>query len=92
MVERRSGSLRPGGVRLAFAKDDAAFGQIVRGELDPDAVARHDADEMLAHPAGDVGHDDMSALDLDAKPRVGQGLRHDALDLKCFFFLLFHTV
>ena len=77
--------------KLAFAVNDSAFGQIVRRQFDPNPVARHDADKMLAHPTGNVGHNDVSTLDLNAKSSIGQGLRHSALDLKCFFLLFCHT-
>ena len=75
---------------LAFAKHDATFGQVVGGEFHADAVAGDDADEVLAHPARDMCHHEVAAFNLHAKPRVGEGLRHDALDFECFFFLLFH--
>ena len=77
--------------KLAFAVNDAAFCQIVWREFDPHPVARYDADKMLAHPASNVGHNDVSTFDLNAKSSIGQGLRHSALDLKCFFLLFCHT-
>src|SRR6185436_17385407 len=57
---------------LSLAERDAAFGQIVRRELHPHLVAGDNADEVLAHPARHVGGHLMAALDLHAKPRVGQ--------------------
>lgn len=77
---------------LALAEDDPALGQIVGRELHADAVARDDADEVLAHPAGDVGHHDVPAFNLHAKSRIGESLRHHALNLQSFFFLFFHTL
>src|SRR5256885_14921736 len=77
--------------KLAFAVNDAAFCQVVRREFDPHPVARHDADKVLAHPARNVGHNDVSTFDLNAKSSIGQGLRYSALDLECFFLLLCHT-
>ena len=40
-----------------MAEDDAAFGEVVGGELDLDAVAGEDADEVFAHFAGDDAED-----------------------------------
>ena len=42
------------GEALLLPEDDAAAGQVVGGKLDLDLVAGKDADEMLAHFAGDV--------------------------------------
>jgi hypothetical protein len=75
---------------LAFAEYDATFGQIVWRELDADAVSRHDADEVLPHPAGNVGHHNVPAFNLHAEPRIGEGLCDDTLDFQRFFFLFFH--
>lgn len=77
--------------KLAFPVNDPAFGQIVRREFHPNPVPRHDADKVLAHPTGDVCHNDVSTFDLNAKSSIGQGLRHSALDLECFFLLFCHT-
>jgi hypothetical protein len=33
----------------------------------------------------------VSAFDLHAKPRVGEGLCHHSLDFQSFFFLIRHT-
>ena len=40
-----------------LAEDDSAAGEVVGGEFDFDFVAGEDADEMLAHFAGDVTED-----------------------------------
>jgi hypothetical protein len=66
---------------LSFAVNDPALGQIVGRKLDANAIAGDDADKMLAHPARDMGHDNVSTFDLYAKSRVRQRLRDDALDL-----------
>ena len=57
---------------LALAKRDATLGQVVRRKLDAHPIARHDADEMLPHFSGDVRDHRMAAVELHAKPRVGQ--------------------
>ena len=78
--------------RLAFAIDDSALRQIVRRELDANSIARHDADKVLPHPSGDVGHDNVSTFDFHAETRIREGLRHRALDFKCFFLLIRHKI
>ncbi len=45
------------GFWLLLAEDDSASGQVVGGEFYLDLVAREDADEMLAHFAGNVAED-----------------------------------
>jgi hypothetical protein len=74
-----------------LAIDDSALGEIVRGKLDSDAVARDNPDEVLSHAARNVGHDHVSALDFDTKSGVCEGLRHDALNFQSFFLLFCHT-
>ncbi len=75
----------------AFAVYNPAFGQIIRRQLDTDAVTWNDANKVLAHSAGDMGHNDVSTFDLNAKTGIGKGLSYNALDLKCFFLLFCHT-
>jgi hypothetical protein len=77
--------------KLAFPVNDSAFGQIVRREFDPNPVAWHDADKVLAHPTGDVRQNDVSTFDLNAKTSIGQRLGNCALDLESFFLLFCHT-
>ena len=43
---------------------------------DPDLIARNNTDEMLAHLASDMRHDQISRVQLNAKPRIGKGLGH----------------
>src|SRR5688572_2722683 len=60
---------------LLLAEDDAALGEIVGGELDLDAVAGQDADEVLAHFAGDDAEDlAVGAVELELEHGVGQRL------------------
>jgi len=66
---------------LLVAIDDAAAVQVIRAELDGHAVAGKDADEVLAHAAGDVREDLVLILELDLEQRVGQGL-----DDRCHYF------
>src|SRR2546423_509954 len=69
---RLSGGTAP---LLAVAVDDPAARQVVRRELDADAVARRDADEVAAHAAGRVGDELVAALELHLEHRVRQSLR-----------------
>ena len=64
-----------------------ALGEVVGGELDLHAVAGQDADEVLAHLAGDVRQHLVLVLQLDAEHRVRQRLDHRCLDLDRLFFL-----
>src|SRR5713101_3898982 len=69
---RLSGGTAP---LLAVAVDDAAARQVVGRELDADAVARRDADEVAAHAAGRVGDELVAVLKLHLEHRVRQSLR-----------------
>ncbi len=56
----------------ALAVDNSASGQIVRGERHADGIAGDDPDIMLAHLAGKVGKDKVSAvLELDPEHGIG---------------------
>src|SRR2546426_3890378 len=65
---------------------DPAPREVVRRQLDLDAVAGQDADEVHAHLAADVREHPMAALELHAKHRVRQRLHHRAFDLDRVFF------
>src|SRR5436190_9444354 len=65
---------RPAG--LLQAVGDPAAGQVVGRELDPDAVAGQDPDEVHPELAADVGQDAVTVLQLDGEHRVGQRLDH----------------
>jgi glycosyltransferase involved in cell wall biosynthesis len=74
---------RPG---LLVAVGDAAAVEVVRRELDLDAVAGQDADVVAAHLARDVAEDLVVVVELDAEHRVGEGLGDLALHLDLLFF------
>src|SRR5687767_7262711 len=78
-------------VALSLSVNDAALRKIVRRKFDADSVPRYNADEMFSHAARNMGHDNVSAFDLHAKPRVGEGLSDRTLDFQSFFFLFRHT-
>ena len=70
---RRHGN--PGAVRgycLLVAVDDAAAVEVVRAELNRDAVAGEDTDEVFAHASGDVSKRLMLVLKLDLEHRIWQ--------------------
>jgi hypothetical protein len=67
------------------AKIQALARQVVRRDLDADAVARVHADPRAAHAAGHMGQHGMSVVELDAEHQVGQGFLDDALEGKLLF-------
>ena len=71
---------------LSLSVDDSTLGQVVRGKLDANLVARHDPDEVFSHPAGHMSHHLSASFKLDAEARVCQCLRDSALDFEGFFF------
>ena len=80
--EGRVGTL-PSGL---LAEGDARLAQIVRGHFDVDLVADADADEVLAHLAGDMSEDLVAVGQGHAKHRPGQDLRHPAVQFDWLFF------
>src|ERR1700759_696021 len=71
--------------RLLVAVDDAATVEIVRAELNRDAVAGEDADEVFTHTSGDVRKGLVLVLKLDLEHRVWQGLDEYCHDFNCIF-------
>src|SRR5579872_4287884 len=71
---------------LAVAVDDAPAGQVVRAQLDPDAVTWRDPDEEAAHPAGGVGHELVTVLQLNLEHGVRKRLRDDRVHHDGGFF------
>jgi hypothetical protein len=63
--------------QLSLAVHNSPLGQVIRRDFDCDPVAGDDADEILAHLAGDMGEDAMAVLELDHELGVGKRL-HDA--------------
>src|SRR5262252_3693459 len=68
------------------AVGDPTARQVVRRDFDGHAVARDDADEVLAHLAADVSEDLVPAVHLDAELGVGEGLDDRAFEHDGFFF------
>ena len=59
------------GVCLLESVGDAAAGQVVRRQLDADAVTGQDADEIHPKLAADVGEHPVAILQLDREHGVG---------------------
>src|SRR3954453_15515168 len=84
----------PGNARLLgpfvagpHAVDDPAAAQVVRGELDADAVARVHANPEAAHLARGVPERLVTVVELDAEHPVPQRLDDLAGHLDLLFFL-----
>src|ERR1700732_5330864 len=71
---------------LSAAVDDAALGQVVRGHFDGDLVPGQNTNVVFTHLARNMGRDDVTGLEFDAKRRIGQGLDDLALELNGLFF------
>jgi hypothetical protein len=63
---------------------DSALSKIVRGQLNRNAVARYNSDEMLPHFTGDVSYDSMAVLKFDSKLSTREGLNYSARKLDDF--------
>jgi hypothetical protein len=71
--------------RLAVAVDDAAALEVVRRELDPDPVARIDADPVAAHLACGVAERLVTVVERDAELAVPKRLDDLAFELDLLF-------
>jgi hypothetical protein len=71
---------------LTAAVNDAPARQVIWRNLDLHAVARDDANEVLAHAAGNVSDHFSADVELDAELRVGERLLDSPFDFDCFFF------
>src|ERR1035437_4841358 len=71
--------------RLLVAVDDAAAVEIVRAELNRDAVAGEDTNEVLAHASGDVCEGLVLVFKLDLEQRIGQCLDDHRHYFNCIF-------
>src|SRR6202522_1211061 len=71
---------------LPVPVDDAGAIEVVRRQLDADAVAREDPDPETSHLAGHVAeHDAIHVVELHAEHRVRQGFDDFALEFDLFF-------
>src|SRR3989442_3794712 len=71
---------------LLVAEGNPAAGEVVRGELDPDAVADQDPDVELAHLARGIREDGLAGLQLHLEHRVRQRLDHLGVHLDRLLF------
>jgi len=77
-----------GGSRRAgfeMAKSDAALGQVVRRQLQRHVITRQNANVVLAHFSGGVGHHLMAVFQNHSESGIGQDLFDLALHLDQFF-------
>jgi hypothetical protein len=70
----------------ASSVGDTPAGQIVRGQLDGDLVARKNANEELTHLSGNVGQYPVAIFELYPKHGVGQWLNDRPFHNNGFFF------
>jgi hypothetical protein len=75
------------GASSAVAVDDPAAFEIVRRELDGDAIAGIDSDPVAAHLAGGVTERGVSVVELDLEQPVAEGLDDLPLQLDLVFLL-----
>ena len=73
------------GYCLFVAVHNASAIQVVGAELDSDAIAGEDADEVFAHTARNVREDLVLVLQLNLEQSVGQGLDNSGHYLNCIF-------
>ena len=71
---------------LLLAENDARLGQIVRRKLHRDFITGNDADEMLAHFAGNMREYVALPGQIDSKHRSGQHLGYRSFHYDLFFF------
>ena len=64
---------------------DAGLGQIVGGHFQADAIANSEADEMLAHFAGEVGEDFVLVIEPDSEHGSGEDRGDGAFKLDGLF-------
>ena len=69
-----------------MAEGDPGFAEIVRGHFDVHFVADADADEVLAHFAGDMGEDFVAIGKGDAEHGTWENLRDRADQFDWIFF------
>src|ERR1700754_517248 len=70
---------------LLVAVDNAAAVEVVRTELNRDAVAGEDTNEVFAHASGDVSKGLVLVFKLDLEHRIWQGLDDHRHHLNCIF-------
>src|SRR5580704_4738613 len=84
MITLRRAAARSGPFVLV-AKNQTPLVQIIRGYFDRHSITGEGFNPVLFHPAGGVGHDLMSGIELNTIAGVGQYLGHEAVKLQEFF-------
>src|SRR5690348_8373688 len=75
-------SFAPSRLSLFLSENNSTPSEVVRGEFYLHAIAREDADEMLAHFSGDDAEDFLVGIvELQLEHRVGQRLRNRRFNL-----------
>ena len=72
---------------LPLAEDDPTLGQIIGRELNAYSITGYDSNEVFSHFPRHVGEHFRAVVHLNPKSGVGERLRDDALNLKCFFLV-----
>src|SRR5262249_39746436 len=86
------GGGEPGEARLFESVGDTTLGQIVRGHLDQNLVARQHADAVLAHATGGGGGDLMFVFELDPERGLPKHAHLRQLHEKSQEFVLPHPL
>jgi hypothetical protein len=81
-----TGIRQPSPAESTVAESDARFAEIVGRHFHVHPVAHADANEILAHLAGDMGQNFMTVGQSHAEHRAGQYLRHGPCQFDWFFF------
>ena len=74
---------------LTFAVGDSALTEIVRGQLDRHAIARHNTDKMFPHLACDMSYNFVAVFKFYSKLSTRKGL-YDCSGQFDYFFTRSH--
>src|SRR6202795_3238889 len=86
LAPRSPAGLKPGAYKnlpLLVAVDDPPAGEVVGRKLHSDLVSRENADEILAHLAGNMRQDPVLVFQFNAEHRVRQRLDHPRPPFDC---------
>lgn len=72
---------------LVAVRDPTSF-EVVRSQLDLDAIARQDSDVVHAHFSRNVCQNFVTIFEFDPKHGVGKGLNYGPFHYDCVFFCL----
>ena len=83
VLRTKAGEFREG---LTLAVDDAALGQVIRGDFDSHSVTRDNTNEILSHLSSDMGQDLMSIFQFDHELGIRQRFHNLAFGSHRLFF------